>query len=186
MGDPAASIDISTSFNQPIQESTFGVDLSGMRTGGLDATSLIFLHACALPATNKEPYRLIWDMHDSADLLGWYEVVYEDGLPELIPIRYGVHILEWNWRRSSHRGAYCYGADEVSCSRSGELPISFFALEWTSPRLGKVIREVNLKGPKGFRGAAPGFENNFGKVIPNNAVILKAISYVKERGTAKP
>ena len=226
VGDPVNPIDISTSFNQPIHESTFSVDLRGMRAGRLavgskvfdltssaasggnavvmvgaegktpnplpsevrgirirkDATSLIFLHACALPATNKEAYRLIWDMRDSADLLGWYEVVYEDGLPELIPIRYGVNILEWNWRQHSHRGAYCYGADEVACARSGTSPVSFFALEWTNPRLGQVIREVNLKGSKGFRGAVPGFENAFGKIIPNNAVMLKAISYVKTRG----
>ncbi|HET7216015.1 MAG TPA: beta-N-acetylhexosaminidase [Terriglobia bacterium] len=230
MGDPVAPIDISASFNRPIQESTFEVDLSGMRTGrlalgskvfdltspaaasgkgvvmvgaqgkppnplpgevrgiriGKDATSLIFLHACAFPATNKEAYRLIWDMRDSADLLGWYEVVYEDGLPELVPIRYGVNILEWNWRSHTQVGAYCYGADEVACANSSEQPISFFALEWTSPRLGQVIREVNLKGSKGFRGAVKGFENHFGKVIPNNAVILKAISYVRKRGTAEP
>ena len=87
-------------------------EVRGIRIGK-DATSLIFLHACALPATNKEPYRLIWDMHDSADLLGWYEVVYEDGLPELIPIRYGVNILEWNWRRSSHREGH------QLCERTG-------------------------------------------------------------------
>ena len=230
VGDPVVPVDISASFNQPIQESAFAVDLSGMRTGrvvvggkafdlaspavsggravvmvgvegktpnplpgevrgiqiGKDATSLIFLHACALPATNKEAYRLIWDMRDSADLLGWYEVVYEDGLPELIPIRYGVNILEWNWRSHAKRGIYCYGADEVACVNSSEKPISFFALEWTSPRLGHVIREVNLKGSKGFRGAVPSFENTFGKVIPNNAVMLKAISFVKKRGTAEP
>ena len=224
-GDPASPINISHSFNAPLRQSVFSVDLSGMRTGrirmgnrvfdlgsagasggsamvmvgtegktpnrlprevqgiriGEDATSLIFLHACAQPATNKEAYRLIWDMRDSADLLGWYEVVYEDGMPEVIPIRYGVNILEWNWRSHPNRGAYCYGTDEVSCSRSGENPISFFALEWTSPRLGQVIREVNLKGSKGFRGAVQGFENSFGKVIPNNAVMLKAISFVKKR-----
>ncbi len=226
VGDPVIPIDISGSFNTPLQQSDFSFDLSGMQTGrvtmgnrvfdlappiatsgkgivvagtegktpnplprevrgiriGIDATSLIFLHACALPATNKEAYRLIWDMHDSADLLGWYEVVYEDGLPELVPIRYGVNILEWNWRRHSRRGTYCYGADEVACGQSSESPISFFALEWTSPRLGQVIREVSLKGSKGFRGAVPGFENAFGKVISNNAVMLKAISFVKKRG----
>jgi Glycosyl hydrolase family 20, domain 2/Glycosyl hydrolase family 20, catalytic domain len=224
-GDPVVPIDISGSFNQAIRESTFAVDLRGMRTGrvaaggrvfdlmspaaaggkavamvgaegktpnplprevrgiriGQDATSLIFLHACALPATNKEAYRLIWDMRDSADLLGWYEVVYDDGLPELIPIRYGLNILEWNWRRQPRQGAYCYGADEVACGQSSENPISFFAFEWTSPRLGQVIRAVNLKGSKGFRGAVQGFENAFGKVIPNNAVILKSISFVKKR-----
>ncbi|TAM81512.1 MAG: hypothetical protein EPN47_12200 [Acidobacteria bacterium] len=219
-------IDIAASFNMPLRQSIFTIDLSGMRTGrvttrnrvfdltspgaegdktivmvgtegetpnplprevqgiriGEDATSLLFLHACARPATNKEAYRLIWDMRDSADLLGWYEVVYDDGLPELIPIRYGVNILEWNWRRRPRRGAYCYGADEVACGRDGKDPISLFAFEWQSPRLGQVIREVNLKGSKGFRGAVQGFENAFGKVITENAVMLKAISSVKKRG----
>jgi Glycosyl hydrolase family 20, domain 2/Glycosyl hydrolase family 20, catalytic domain len=225
-GDQVVPIDISASFNMPIQQSAFAIDLGGMRTGrvtagnnvfdlaspgavgakaivmvgaegetpnplprevrgiriGEDATSLVFLHACARPATNKEAYRLIWDMRDSADLLGWYEVVYDDGLPELIPIRYGVSILEWNWRNHPRRGAYCYGADEIACGQDGKSSISFFAFEWTSPRLGQVIREVNLKGSKGFRGAVQGFENAFGKVIPNNAVMLKAISFVKRRG----
>lgn len=148
---------------------------------GQDATSLIFLHACARPATNKEAYRLIWDSRDSADLLGWYEVVYEDGLVEVIPIRYGVNILEWNWGRNQRAGRYCYGADLVVCGRANQGPITFFALEWTSPRLGKVIREVRLKGSTRFRGAVPGFDNGFGKVIPPNAVILKALSAVRGR-----
>jgi hypothetical protein len=160
---------------------------------GEDATSLLFLHACAKPATNKEAYRVIWDMADSADLLGWYEVVYEDGLMEIIPIRYGVNILEWNWgqegtpgggmaarRNTSHKG--CYDAEALICGNAAETPIRFFAFEWASPRLGKVITEVRLKGSTGFRGAVPGFENTFGEVIPNNAVILKALSYVKKRG----
>jgi len=149
---------------------------------GEDATSLLFLHACAIPATNKEAYRLIWDMADSADLLGWYEVVYEDGLPEIIPIRYGVNILEWNWGRDKRSGKYCYDAKAVACSPNAERPITFFVFEWESPRLGKVIREVRLKGSSGFRGAVAGFENYYGEVIPNNAVILKALSVVRKRG----
>jgi len=193
---------------------------------GEDATSLLFLHACAVPATNKEAYRLIWDMADSADLLGWYEVIYEDGLPEVIPIRYGVNILEWNWGRDKMSGKYCYDAQAVICSESpqhrnsstteilrsavdhpvqgsaendtvnaqndrlsvsehlrptAEHPITFFVFEWESPRLGKVIREVRLKGSTRFRGAVAGFENFYGDVIPNNAVILKAVSLVKKR-----
>jgi hypothetical protein len=148
---------------------------------GEDATSLLFLHACAIPATNKEAYRLIWDMADSADLLGWYEVVYEDGLPEVIPIRYGVNILEWNWGRDERSWAYCYNAKAVQCSPNSEHPITFFVLEWESSRLGKVIHEVRLKGSRGFRGAVAGFENYYGEVIPNNAIILKAMSVVKKR-----
>jgi hypothetical protein len=227
-GYPVVPLDISASFNSPVRESAFGVDIGHLKAGkvvarniifdlvppggngkglvmvgteGLtpnplprevrgiridkDATSLIFLHACAQPATNKGAYRLIWDMQDSADLLGWYEVIYEDGLPEVIPIRYGVDLLEWNWRWQPPPKAYCYAADEVFCGQTEQSPISFFALEWENPRLGKVIREVNLKGSTRFRGAVRGFENAFGKIIPNNAVLLKAISFVRKRGTAE-
>lgn len=155
-------------------------ELPGIKVG-VDATSLIFLHACAKPATNKEAYRLIWDFEDSADLLAWYEVVYEDGLLEVIPVRYGVNILEWNWGKQQPSGKYCYGADLVSCGTDAGSPITFFAFEWTSPRLGKVIQEIRMKGSLRFQGAVPGFENSFGEVIPNNAVILKALSYVERR-----
>jgi hypothetical protein len=148
---------------------------------GEDAASLLFLHACAIPATNKEAYRLIWDPDDSADLLGSYEVMYEDGLSEIIPIRYGVNILEWNWTKHQPAKTYCYGADAVRCGPSTQNPIIFFAYEWISPRLGKMIREVRLAGSTHFRGAVPGFENFYGEVIPGNAVILKALSVVKRR-----
>ena len=150
-------------------------------TIGVDVTSLIFLHACAIPATNKEAYRLIWDFADSADLLGWYEVVYEDGLPEVIPVRYGINILEWNWGAAKSVGSYCYGADLVACGQGEDSPVTFFAMEWTSPRLGKAIQEIRLKGSSRFRGAVPGFENAFGEVIPNNAILLKAISCTRAR-----
>jgi len=148
---------------------------------GQDATSLIFLHACARPATNKEAYRLIWDEDDSADLLAWYEVVYEDRLPEIIPIRYGVNILEWNWSKGRPSQAYCHAAQEVVCGETPDGPITFFAFEWSSPRLGKVIEEVRLHGSHGFRGAVQGYENNFGEVIPSNAVMLAALSVVPPR-----
>lgn len=147
-----------------------------------DITSLIFLHACARPATNKEAYRLIWDPRDSADLLGWYEIVYEDGLVERAPIRYGVNILEWNWKKSEASGKYCYDAGAVDCGVAGGTPVTLFAYEWINPRLGKIIAEVRLNGSIRFRGAVPGFENHFGEVIPGNAIMLKAISYVPKHG----
>jgi hypothetical protein len=100
----------------------------------------------------------------------------------VIPVRYGINILEWNWGASKSVNSYCYGADLVACGRGENSPVNFFAMEWTSPRLGKVIREIRLKGSSQFRGAVPGFENAFGEVIPNNAVILKAISYTRARG----
>jgi len=218
-GDPIITVDITSSYNLPGLETTFGIDLRGLEAGpreagprrfqlpaargaavvgaqggtpnplpreltlklGQDASSLLFLHACAQPATNKEAYRLIWDMADSADLLGWYEVVYEDGLPEVIPIRYGVNILEWNWAPSETSRKGCYDAAALVCGKASGAPITFFAFEWANPRLGKVITEVRLKGSTGFRGAVPGFEDAFGAVMPSNAVILKALSYVQSR-----
>jgi hypothetical protein len=159
--------------------------VSGIAIGAAP-TSLIFLHAAARPASNKESFRLIWDQQDTADLLGWYEVVYEDGFVTTIPIRYGVNILEWNWMQrgaaaDSGGGSYCYGANAVSVG-SREHPITFFALEWINPRLGKAIRELRLNGTAGFRGASGEYNNEWGPAISGNAVILRAVSMVRKRG----
>ena len=149
---------------------------------GEDATSLLFLQAAARPATNKESFRLLYDQDDTADLLGWYEVVYEDGFVTTIPIRYGVNIQEWSWEQRSAARDYCYGADAIALGGQENRAITFFAFEWKNPRLGKVIREVRLKGTVGFRGGDPDFTNSFGPVIPKNAVILKAVTVVRKRG----
>jgi hypothetical protein len=148
---------------------------------GEDATSLLFLHAALRPATNKESFRLLFDQDDTADMLGWYEVVYEDGFITTIPIRYGVNIAEWNWAKRTSAHDYCYGADAVPLGGAVNDPITFFAFEWKNPRLGKKIEEIRLKGTSGFRGGDPDFTNNFGPVIPSNAVMLKAVSVVKKR-----
>lgn len=148
---------------------------------GADATSLLFLHACARAASNQEPDRLLWDVPDSADLLGWYEIVYQDEFSETVPIRYGVNIAEWNWATRTAARDYCYGADAVALGGSGDRQITFFSFEWLNPRPGKIIREIRLKGTSGFRGADPDFSNHYGPVIKENAVILKAISVVHRR-----
>ena len=154
-----------------------------------DASSLIFLHACAKPSSNDKAYYKIYNFDDTADLLGWYEVVYEDGFIETIPIRYGVNILEWNaghvekedrWvgRTGAPQDAYCYLADRVYCSSADDNPITFFAFEWKNKRFGTKIREINLKGTTGYK-------NYRGNVIQNNAVMLIAVSTVKKREIPK-
>jgi hypothetical protein len=148
---------------------------------GDSPTSLVFLHASARPANNRESYRLIWDQPDTADLLGWYEVIYEDGFVTTIPIRYGVNILEWGWDRRVSANDYCYGADAVAVSDQAGNRISFFAYEWINPRRGKVVREIRLKGTTGFRGGSGDFNNDWGPVIAGNAVILAALSVVRKR-----
>lgn len=151
----------------------------------ISPTSLIFLHAAAVPASNKESFRLIWDQQDTADLLGWYEVIYEDGFVISIPIRYGVHLLEWDWQqRIAHPGntsaKYCYQADAVALGTDAH-PITFFAFEWLNPRIGKVIRELRLYGTTGFRGGSSDFDNSWGPVIETNAIMLRALSFVQKR-----
>jgi hypothetical protein len=144
-------------------------------------TSLVFLHASARRAKNRESYRLIWDQQDTADLLGWYEVVYEDGFVTTIPIRYGVNILEWNWDERVSARDYCYNADAVAVGSRAPDRVTFFAYEWINPRLGKVVQEIRLKGTSSFRGGSDDFNNEMGPVIASNAVILAALSIVKRR-----
>ena len=166
--------------------------LNGIRIGE-DVSSLIFLHACAIPATNQKSYFNIPNFFDSADLLGWYEIVYEDGLKEIVPIQYGVNILEWNpggeksldnreGDTGSPQQAYCYEADPVVCS--GDMknnPITFFAFEWVNPRFGKVIKEVNLHGSQNYQAT----QQDYGKVVTepmaSNAIFLAGISKVLKR-----
>lgn len=167
---------------------TEGAETTGLPTAvtnilvGISPTSLVFLHASARHAKNRESYRLIWDQPDTADLLGWYEVVYDDGFVSTIPIRYGVNILEWNWDRRASAHDYCYNADAVAVGDHATNSVTFFAYEWVNPRLGKVIQEIRLKGTTGFRGGSDDFNNDMGPVIASNAVILAALCVVRKRG----
>jgi hypothetical protein len=146
---------------------------------GEDPSSLLFLHACAKPASSLMGHSTIFNFADCADLLGWYEVVYEDGFIETIPIRYGINILEWQWGRDEKPNRLCYEADPVNCAADGKEPVVFFAFEWLNPRFGKVIQEIRLKGSRNFR-------NFRGQIIDSNAVVLLAMSMVKKRPVPPP
>jgi hypothetical protein len=172
---------------------TIVVGTSGKTPSSLPATvsgiqinasplSLIFLHAAARPAANRESFRALWDQQDTADMLGWYEVIYDDGFVVTIPIRYGLHLLEWNWDQRTSVMDYCYAADAVALGADDLNQVTFFAYEWINPRFGKVIREIRLHGTTGFQSASADFGNSGGAVIENNAVLLRAISVVQKRG----
>lgn len=158
-----------------------------------DVSSLIFLHACAIPAVNQKAYFNIPDFFDSADLLGWYEIIYEDGYKEIVPIQYGVNILEWNpggeksldkreGDTGSPQSAYCYEADPVACSSDMQnSPVTFFAFEWVNKRFGKIIKEVNLRGSVNYQA----LQQDYGKVVTepmaSNVILLAGISKVVKR-----
>jgi hypothetical protein len=161
-----------------------------------DVSSLIFLHACALPAGNQKAYFNIPDNFDSPDMLGWYEIVYEDGFKEVVALQYGVNIMEWDpggkksldtleGETGAPQKAYCYEADPVNCS-DDTANIKFFAFEWVNKRFGKVVKEVNLYGSEHFKA----LQQDYGKVVSapmeSNAILLAGISKVKKREPYKP
>lgn len=161
-----------------------------------DVSSLIFLHASALPAGNQKAYFNIPNNFDSPDMIGWYEIVYEDGFKETIPIQYGVNIMEWNpggeksldtleGETGAPQKAYCYEADPVNCS-ADTTNIKFFAFEWVNKRFGKVIKEVNLYGSNHYQA----LQQDYGTVVTapmeSNAILLAGISKVKKRVSFKP
>ena len=151
---------------------------------GQDVSSLIFLHALAKPAGSQGAAGHIYNFSDAADLLGWYEVAYADGFVVNVPIRYGVNILEWDWAKRTAEGErYCYGADAVDIGARPEDGVTFFAYEWTNPRLGKVIKEIRLKGSLEFQSSRP---RSSTVTIPTNTILLRAVSAVQKRGFPDP
>ena len=138
-----------------------------------DVNSILFLHACAREGNNQKAYSRIYDFYDTSDLLGWYEIVYEDGFVVTVPVRYGVNILDWRWKQriagfekpmvKYSQNQYAYNAPSVVCSRENSDPVTFFAFEWENPRFGKTISEINLC-PAKFNGSN------------QNSIILLAVS----------
>lgn len=163
-----------------------------------DVSSLIFLHSCALPSENQKAYFNIPDFFDSADLLGWYEIVYEDGFKDIVPIQYGVNILELNpggenrldkneGNTGSAQNLYCYQADPVNCSSGTEgNPITFFAYEWVNKRFGKKIKEVNMHGTINYQATQTDYSMPVTRPMKSNAILLAGITKVKKRVLEMP
>jgi hypothetical protein len=158
-----------------------------------DVSSLIFLQASALPAGNQKAYFNIPDYFDAADVLGWYEIVYEDGFKEIVPIQYGVNILEWNsagekavnkneGETGSAQKTYSYEGDAVNCSTNEKgNPITFFAFEWVNKRFGKKIKEVNLHGSVNYQALQTDYSKPVTEPAPGNAIMLIGLSKVIKR-----
>ncbi len=138
-----------------------------------NVSSLIFLHASLNSGHISSAYCMPYNMYDTSELLGWYEVVYEDGFIETIPIRYGVNIREYTSKEN------CYYSDAIEMGNK-----VFYAYEWKNKRLGKKINTVNLISTENaqrhlndscFEGK-PEFET-----IPSNGLILLGLSAVEVR-----
>jgi hypothetical protein len=143
-----------------------------------DVSSVMFLHACAKEAVNRKAYDMIYNFDDSAEMLGWYELLYEDGLVVNIPIRYGVNILDWRWQQRLMKGEkekakysqnkYAYCATAVQCSNDKSRPVTLFAFEWENARYGKKIKSISLKSVDPAKGN-------------DNAIMLLALSVTEKK-----
>ena len=114
--------------------------------------------------------------------LGWYEIVYDDGFKEIVPIQYGVNILEWNpggkidliREREKQVQPRIYIAIMLILSIcSPELknnPITFFAFEWVNPRFGKRIKEVNLHGSVNYQALQQDYGKPVTEPMKSNAI----------------
>ncbi|HXK60304.1 MAG TPA: beta-N-acetylhexosaminidase [Acidobacteriota bacterium] len=86
---------------------------------GEDATSLLFLHAAARQGANLKAYKMIYNFADTSELLGWYEVEYEDGFVITVPVRYGVNIASFDAASAPYR------ADAVECGGGAGALVRF-------------------------------------------------------------
>jgi Glycosyl hydrolase family 20, domain 2/Glycosyl hydrolase family 20, catalytic domain len=145
---------------------------------GEDVSSILFLHACSLPSQNSMAFFETWDEADTADLLGCYQFVYQDGLVETAPVRYGVNILEAGWGKDHESRNIAWQADLVDCGKNPGERMTFFAYEWVNPRFGKRVKEIRLQGISGFKD----FRD---KTIADNSIILLAVSVVRKRPFSK-
>lgn len=130
-----------------------------------DVSSIIFTHACRKPGRNEPAFTATWNFPDTAELLGWYEVNYEDGFLETIPIRYGVNILEEDWLESPAPKSMAYKA--ALAPRAGGK--SDFEFEWINIRPGITIRDVRLR-----------------TASSQNPVTLSRLSIVRKRPAPEP
>ena len=79
---------------------------------------------------------------EAAELLGWYQILYADGLTRAAEVRYGENVLAWN-----EGFGPLYYAREVLAGTVGEgKPLVVRGLEWTNPRPAVEIVSVTLKG----------------------------------------
>lgn len=133
------------------------VDISSLRDTSpvilnKDITEIIFFHACHEEARNDMSYRMIYNHLETAQLLGWYEIEYEDGWKENIPLRFGINILNQGSKYNKYQvgtnpgsqNKYAYQAKAIDTSINGK-EVVFYEFAWKNKRPGKKIKQVSLK-----------------------------------------
>lgn len=139
-----------------------------------DVSSVIFVHQAASPAFDEMVSHIVYNPADTAALLGWYEVVYEDGFVQTVPVRYGVNILESEGRRDNKPAATCYETAPVRAD--GE---TFFSYEWVNPRFGRKLREIRLHQTKKLT-------DLYNHASPQDLITLRSVGLIPKRSYPGP
>jgi hypothetical protein len=79
---------------------------------------------------------------EAAELLGWYEILYADGLTRTAEIRYGENVRAWD----EGFGPLYYAREVPAGTRPDGEPLVVWGLEWTNPRPAVEIVSVTLRG----------------------------------------
>jgi hypothetical protein len=97
---------------------------------------------------------------EAAELLGWYEVTFADGLTRAVEIRYGENVRAWNegfqlhyYAREVRAGTLPDGPSaslgvNKPATRPAGKPLVMWGLEWTNPRPHVEITSVVLHGAR--------------------------------------
>ncbi|MFH1566587.1 MAG: family 20 glycosylhydrolase, partial [Gemmatimonadota bacterium] len=84
--------------------------------------------------------------HEAAELLGWYEILYADGLTDAAEVRYGQNVRAWD-----EGCGPLYDAREVPVGTGPDGgPLVLWGLEWTNPRPNVEIVSAQLRGARGL------------------------------------
>jgi hypothetical protein len=124
--------------------------------------SLIFWHVATEPGA--DPPHTGDGTHyprESAELLGWYDIRFADGLTRAAEIRFGENVQAWNrgydidsWYKS-HQPMY-HALEVPAGVQPDGRPLIIWGLEWTNPRPAIPIESVVLHGAGAVPETRPG------------------------------
>ena len=89
---------------------------------------------------------------EAAELLGWYEIRFADGLTRQAEIRYHENVAAWD---ESHAMLYHTREVEAGALPSGK-PLTIWGFEWTNPRPAVEIESVTMHGARTDAGRPAG------------------------------
>jgi hypothetical protein len=79
---------------------------------------------------------------EAGELLGWYEVLFADGLTRAVEVRYSENVSAWD---AGFQLLY-YAREARAGEQPDGRPLVIWGLEWTNPRPHIEIESVVLRG----------------------------------------